>query len=394
MINSRSDFNWKEGSNPNRGNIRVKRKSSRSRPCRQISHTKSSRSLVPTSSSQNNFGYPYGAYYYTQPPPGYLNRGKHPMYQPLYNYNGSLLHSTQLSAQQGQSFNPNTQLNLNYPNVLSSQSSSGLGYLPYTSVQFQSPGFGVNRNAQQQNNETGSDTKPGSTEDQTSKSEIEEDVADTTNINMFVYIVSCLIMEDSNLLHGTLVDPNTINWREVSLRFRTLSPGECRKLWLKHYRNHKIIRSAEGVLICCDANILESATTRDANNVFSQDSKDSSDQYEPVMNIQTNSNNNTNTGTGTGTASNSGSSMSGRKRKRDKLSADEIEIVEKLQSTYGNKWTFIAEQMRTGRSGIEIKNYWYNLRSKKALRMYNAHQQQKKEKYTQESSSTDYRPPT
>lgn len=170
------------------------------------------------------------------------------------------------------------------------------------------------------------------------------------------------------------ISPNLINWSIVAQQFPRMSSRDCKRLWKKNFKNHKFGRLPHGVvLICCEGFFNNSGThLNEPQTAFRGISNESSDQYEPIGNIQTNSNNNTNTGTGTG--SNSGSSNDRRRIKRVKFTEEEERLIAEMQSSYGNKWTFIAEKIATGKTGVEIKNYWHNLQHKKALRLLKEHQ--------------------
>ena len=166
------------------------------------------------------------------------------------------------------------------------------------------------------------------------------------------------------------VSLKNLDWGKVSKRFPSLSAAQCKDLWFKEYKNHYFERIEHGIVLTCGS-LCGNSLNNDHHHTVTQDS---SDQYEPMYNIQTNSNNYTNTGTGT-TCSNSGSSNDSRKRlKRVKLTEREELMVREMQKKYGNKWTFIADRMGTGRTGVEIKNYWHNLRHKLALKLFKEQQ--------------------
>lgn len=49
-----------------------------------------------------------------------------------------------------------------------------------------------------------------------------------------------------------------------------------------------------------------------------------------------------------------------RKVSKNPWSREEEQHLIEMQGEFGNRWTLIAERMRNGRSGTEVKNYWYN----------------------------------
>lgn len=51
------------------------------------------------------------------------------------------------------------------------------------------------------------------------------------------------------------------------------------------------------------------------------------------------------------------------------MTQQEEQTISYYQKKYGNKWRYIAETMGTGRTGVEIKNYWHNKQQKMALKL-------------------------
>lgn len=75
-----------------------------------------------------------------------------------------------------------------------------------------------------------------------------------------------------------------------------------------------------------------------------------------------------------------------RKRKRRKVKVrepwteEECTKFDVLQERLGNKWTRIAEEIGTGRTGNEVKNYWHSMKDKITVKRFRRDNRKTKEK--------------
>lgn len=215
------------------------------------------------------------------------------------------------------------------------------------------------------------------------------------NLNLSDDSLASLCSVVGNYVTKALPDSNgmisveAIDWNSVSESFPTLTPSECMNLWKQCYPNHLLARLPHGVIMYCpdDGNPRTSSNAGQAelkqancavNDLAGSGSNGSSD--EPRSHQQSVSE--LKNPDGFGTLSASGSENETRplgretqsikhlnENRRKNWTEGEEAMIEEMQKKYGNRWTYIAEKMGTGRTGTEVKNYWHNKQQRLALKL-------------------------